>query len=153
MGHDNMGEPPSLDLEEAFVARYYLVGWSVGFRRLYWYAYDNPSWGTLYDINTNQLTPAGHAYGTVYGWMVGATMTTPCAPVSPSSSIWTCELTKGNKTRLVVWDSSKTNCNLTCTTAPFAAPAGSTSYQDTRGNAHPVMGGMVPVGSKPILVE
>src|SRR5262249_15346478 len=65
------------DSQAAFLAKYFLLHWSLGVSRLFWYAYDNEYWGTLW--NANGKTKAGRAYDEVRKWMVGATMTDHCA--------------------------------------------------------------------------
>ena len=92
---------PDTDLQMAFIARYYLVGWSLGFSRMYWYAADN-SWGRLiypsgigncHDRGTRLgcATPATVAWSQVFAWMVGNTMTSPRAA---ENAVWSCELTR-----------------------------------------------------------
>ena len=46
------------DLQAAFLAKFYLLHWSAGVERFYWYAYDNDKWGTLWDAK-NGLHKAG----------------------------------------------------------------------------------------------
>ena len=46
------------DLQAAFLAKFYLLHWSAGVERFYWYAYDNEKWGTLWD-DKNGLHKAG----------------------------------------------------------------------------------------------
>ena len=65
------------DLQAAFLAKFYLLHWSAGVERFYWYAYDNNLWGTLWDAKAG-LHDAGIAYREVHKWLQGATMTTPC---------------------------------------------------------------------------
>jgi hypothetical protein len=86
---------PDLNMQEGYVARYYLVGWSTGFRELYWYAVNN-SFGTL--INQNGIngcndggsqlgcpTLAATGWTAIYNWMVGNQMSTPCAAAQGTS--------------------------------------------------------------------
>ncbi len=44
---DTATKEPDPDLQSAYVARAYLLGWSLGYRRMYWYAWGN-SWGRLW---------------------------------------------------------------------------------------------------------
>jgi hypothetical protein len=117
---------PDATMEEGYVARYYLVGWSSGFRELYWYAVNN-SYGTLIDQNGingcndggTQLgcpTLAATGWTAVYHWMVGNQMTQPCA-ADATLNIWTCGLLKtaGAVKELAVWDSSQGSAAVTVT--------------------------------------
>lgn len=151
---------PDADLQAAFMARYYLLGWSTGFKRLYWYAYDNQSWGTLWNPNGTSgcasasgcLTKAGIAYGQVYSWMVGNSLTAPC---SNSGTVWTCGFTspKGVAT-LAVWDSSQTCSAGSCTYSTYTPGASFARYFDLTGNSYAtVTGGVVQIGAKPILLS
>ena len=86
---------PDANMDEGYVARYYLAGWSSGFRELYWYAVNN-SYGTL--INQNGVngcndggtqlgcpTLAATGWTSTYNWMVGNKISTPCAPAAGTS--------------------------------------------------------------------
>jgi Cellulase (glycosyl hydrolase family 5) len=130
------------DLQAAFVARYYLMHWSVGLTRFYWYAWDSPTCGTLSGSSTH---PAAIAYQQVYDWMVGAVMTTPCA-MAPDST-WTCGLTRPNGSEaLVIWNASST--------MSYVPPSRYTRYRDLSGQLFSLpVGGSVPISAKPILLE
>ena len=80
------------DLQAAFLAKFYLLHWSAGVERFYWYAYDNNKWGTLWDAE-NGLHKAGIAYREVHQWLQDATMTAPCAL---NHALWTCNLVREN---------------------------------------------------------
>ena len=52
----------------------------------------------------NHLYPEGVAYGETYKWIVGATLTQPCA--QDKKGTWTCAITRpGGYRALVVWNS------------------------------------------------
>ena len=161
---DTLRRLPDTDLQVGYLARYYLVGWSVGFRRLYWYAADN-SWGRLIYQNgiggchdhgtaTGCPTAAAAAWTQVYRWMVGNRMTQNCASDS-TESVWTCGLTKADGTRmLAVWDASQTCSRGACTTTGFAYPSSYRQYFTlVNGVPHPLVGGRVQIGWKPILLS
>ncbi|HLK32412.1 MAG TPA: cellulase family glycosylhydrolase, partial [Terriglobales bacterium] len=73
------------DLQAAFLAQMYLLHWSAGVQRFYWYQYNNQTQGTLWKPTPNnpsgpgQLLEPGVAYGQIYNWLVGATMSNACA--------------------------------------------------------------------------
>jgi hypothetical protein len=118
---------PDANMDEGAVARAYLVGWSAGFRELYWYAVNN-SYGTL--INQNGIngcndggtqlgcpTLAATGWKAVYSWMVGNQMSTPCA-ADATGNIWSCGLVKaGSMKELAVWDSSQGSAAVTVNVA------------------------------------
>jgi Glycosyl hydrolase family 10 len=131
----------SADQQSGFLARHYLLHWSSGATRYYWYAWDNSGWGTLWDPSSG-THPAGNAYQQVYNWMVGATMPSPCAI---AGSVWTCALTRPNGYRaLVVWNPTGNSTYL-----PVSQY---TQYRDLAGNTTAVSGS-VTIGIKPILLE
>lgn len=155
---------PDPDMQMGYVARYYLLGWSVGFRRLYWYAADN-SWGRLirqsgvdgcddHRARTGCPTAAATAWTQVYNWMVGNEMTAACAPAA-SETVWTCALLRPNHTKmLAVWDASQSCFNGTCSTSAYRYPVEYTRYFTlTSGKATPLAGGTVQIGWKPILLS
>ena len=123
-----------------FLAREFILQWSSGVSRFYWYAWNNTSFGTLW--TTSGIQPAGVAYGQVYNWMVGATMSSPCTMASDST--WTCALTRsGGYQALVIWNSATTESY---------RPAGQyKQYLDLAGNANPI-NGAVSIGYTPILL-
>lgn len=105
------GNAEALGLNEeqqaAFIAQFYLLHWSVGIPRLYWFAWNDGNTGTLWTPDRDSpsgpgtLTRAGQAYLTVYHWLVGATLSKPC---SPEGETWTCILKKEDGSEAqVVW--------------------------------------------------
>ena len=156
----NLSDP---DLQAAFVARYYLIGWAQGFQRLYWYAYDNASWGTLWSPNGANgcsddgsglgcLTKAGIAYAQVYSWMVNNQMTSPCAS---AGTVWTCGFTNPDGIHtLAVWDTSQSCSAGVCGHSVFAIDPSYTHFVELDGSrAQAVYGASVMIGAKPILLE
>jgi hypothetical protein len=129
--------------QAAFLAQRYLLIWPRGAQRFYWYQWDNPNWGTLWDATTG-VHKAGIAYQQVYNWMVGASAA-PC--VKASDSTWTCGLTRSNQYQAeAVWN--------TTTAKTLVVPPQFTRYRDLSGNTYPVAaGGTVTVGNLPILLE
>lgn len=125
---------------QAYIARIELLYWSNNVKRHYWYTYgicapltDQPTTATL--------APAGIAYGNVEGWMVGATMSTPC---SSNGTVWTCGLSRPNGYQaLAVWD--------TAGNSAFPVPNQYIQYQDLTGHTYSP-GGSVNIGPEPILL-
>jgi hypothetical protein len=144
------------DYRASFVARYLFENWSVGMHILYWYEWDGPVWGTLW-TSTNGITPAGTAYGIVEGWMLGATMPTPCSRNGGTyyKAIYTCQLTRsGGYEALAVWDTTQTCKSGVCTTSTYTPPPGYVQYRDIAGNLFALSPGeKVQIGLKPILLE
>ncbi len=139
------------DEQAAFVGSFYLLHWPQ-VSRLYWYAYDNQSHGTLYDLTTRQLNAGGVAYQQVYNWMVGATVS---ACSASNGSVYTCAITRNNGAyqALAVWDSSQ-SCASGCTTSNYTPPSGYLSYKDLAGNTTPFSAGQtIAISAKPILLQ
>ncbi|HKN73641.1 MAG TPA: glycosyl hydrolase [Candidatus Acidoferrum sp.] len=97
---------PSPDLGAAYLARTYLLVCSSGVQRLYWYSWDNHNWVTIQttEPDSKTLTPAGHAYETIYTWMVGARLL-HCA--ESSDQTWTCELNRNGSAEWIVWNTTR----------------------------------------------
>ena len=96
-------KPSTFESDEvaaSYVARSYLLAWSGGIQRFYWYAWDQGPPLALVDNTTHAITPAGKAYGVVQNWMVGARMN-PCK--QDSDGFWSCELIRGQVHQFVVW--------------------------------------------------
>jgi hypothetical protein len=142
-GGDNIGDDAH---RVAFLSKYFFLQWSKNVDRVLWYAYDgDPKWGRLIDTKNN-LSPAGIAYRETYKWIVGATLTQPCA--QDHNGTWTCSLTKpGSYKAQVVWNSTAAS-SLT-----FSAPSQMTEYRDLSGGVHPIVAGTVQIQNLPILLE
>ena len=130
------------DQQAAWVARSYLLHWSDGVSRFNWYTWDGYPWGALW-TSASGIDQAGVAYGQVYSWMVGATMSAPC---SASGTVWTCGLTKPGSTQtLAVWN--------TAGSSAYTPAAQYRQYQDLSGNTSVITGGSVTIGIEPILLK
>jgi hypothetical protein len=120
--------PMTMDDKVAYLGREHAIMWMNGISRYYWYAYDNPGWGTLYD--SSELA-TGVAYGSIDDWLVGSTHgDAPCAQAADAT--WTCALVRRDGTPAVIaWNATATHS--------LAAPAGMTSdltLDDT--TSHPI---------------
>jgi hypothetical protein len=135
---------PDSDAQAAYLARTYLLLWPNGVERFYWYAWDDPNWGILFD-RTAGLHKAGTAYAQVQNWLVGRTMVSPCT--QSSVGVWGCTLTgAGGYQARVLWN-----------------PGGNRSYtvksqylhsRDLSGRITAVpANGVVTLGAKPLLFE
>jgi hypothetical protein len=141
-------EYPDPDLQAAYVARMYLLHWSLGVERFYWFTWSHYPTGTLYDMEANRLTKAGVAYKQMYDWLVGATQTEACRE---KGGIWTCAYTRpGGYQSLAVWDEGLDISK----TKSYMAPQQFTRYRDLDGNANDIpKNHSVPISQKPILLE
>jgi len=130
----------TVDQQSSFLARVYLLLWSQGVSRFYWYAWDSAAFGSLWS-SAHGSSPAADAYTQVYRWMVGATMDRPCSPASDST--WTCTLSRpGGDRALVVWNSLGSKDYVPAVTYR--------SYFDLAGTRHQVHAPVI-IGSEPIL--
>jgi hypothetical protein len=128
----------------AYVAQGYTFCASLGFTSCWWYQWDSNSIGL-------QGALQGTAYDTVAGWLIGATITSPCALVG---ALYECGLTKGGVTELIAWDTSKyaTNCCLAPANQTYGAAYN--FYVDLAGVTRATSGGGVaPTGWSPILLQ
>jgi Glycosyl hydrolase catalytic core len=140
---------PDPNMQAAYLARLYLLQWSLGISRFYWFQYGNTQNGTLLNSD-NSLDLAGTAYGQVYGWMVGATLTSPC---TANGTVWTCGFTSsGGVQEQAVWDTSQSCSNGSCTTSPHTPSSTYTEYYDLAGDPPTAISGTVQVGAEPILL-
>jgi hypothetical protein len=125
-----------------YLAREYLVQWSNGVSRFFWYQWNNTDIGTLW-TSSSGIQPAGFAYGQLYNWIVGATINGPCNMASDST--WSCLLTRpGGYRALAVWNSARTTS--------YTPASQYTQYLDLAGHTNPV-NGSVTIGYNPILLE
>jgi hypothetical protein len=138
----NYSDPAS---QRAFVARYYLAMLSLGVGRAYWYAYSNPSWGTLWSPSTG-LTPGGIATNSVIGWLQGATLTGPCTHDSSPQILWTCTITRpGNYMGQIMWVQSGS--------VTITAPAGLSLLANLTNPTPSPLPSRTTIGIEPVLLE
>ena len=130
----------------AFLSKYFFLQWSSRVDRVIWYAYDSdPQWGRLIDA-TGNLLPSGIAYGESYKWIVGATLTQPCA--QDQSGTWICSISRpGGYRAEILWNSTVS------ATASATAPSQMKEYRDLAGGVNPIVNGTVPLQNLPILLE
>jgi hypothetical protein len=138
---------PNEDDRVAFVARHYILQWSKGVQRDYWYAWNDDDYGTLWDDSKHAIRPAGVAYGQLDGWLTGAEMTAPCA-MSPDAT-WTCGFTlRGGEQAQVVWNSSVSASS----TLQFRPASNFVQYKNLDGSTTQISGRSIPIGNKPLLL-
>ena len=134
------GEP-----QAAWLAKHLLLEQSIGVQRAFWYAYDTPSWGTLW-ASTTGLNTAGDAYGQVEKWLTGVTVSQPCAAEPADQTTFVCGYTRsGGYVAQAVWN--------TAGSKSYAVPSQLVQYHDLSGNVHGVSGGAVEISTTPILLE
>jgi hypothetical protein len=150
------------DQQMAWLARWYLIQSGVkaddgtpAVRAAYWFAWGDsspqgePQWGLISDDEGNNPTDAGKAYGYVYDWLVGATV----SPCTSSANVWTCVLTRPNYPDyqgLAVWYYSDDELGTTL----YDPGSGYSQYRDLAGGTTLLhQGDRITIGAKPILLE
>jgi hypothetical protein len=136
-----MGFDQDQDFQVAFLTQFYLMHWSLGIPRLYWFAWNDFGVGVLW-LPESGVTKAALAYGELYKWLVGSTMTTPCAK---KDGLWICGLKEpSGQEAEVVWSDGGTRA--------YTPKASLKRMHDLDGNVTPLTGG-IKVSPKPVLLE
>jgi hypothetical protein len=148
-GDQSSGAIVDPELQTAFIARDYLLHWSSGISRLYWYGWDNRNIGTLWN-STRGVSAAATGYEQVYDWMNGAVMAQPCSANGASSAyhaMYTCDLIRsGGYQGRAVWNTDGVGT--------YTAPPQFLRYRDLAGEKHSIpSNNVVPIARKPILLE
>ncbi|MGB8646532.1 MAG: hypothetical protein WCF84_14935 [Anaerolineae bacterium] len=139
------------DTQTAWLTHWYLLQaglhYSDNLQMVAWFTWGDPStfhWGTI-ETTAGAPTQAGMAFNQVYNWLVGATMSEPCA--SAVDGAWTCKLSRpGGYKGLVMWT--------THSTKSYAPGPDYVDYRDLAGSTVKLtQGGAVTIGVKPILLE
>jgi len=138
------------DLQSSFTVRYILLQWSTGMSRFYWYQWNNTNssgllWTPTPTKNPGTVLKPGIAYGQVYKWMVGATMSSRCSMAS--NYTWTCTLTRpGGYQALAIWNTSGTKS--------YIAPGEYTQYRTIYGQVYTLPAShSMNIGIMPVLLE
>lgn len=134
---------PDENAQASFLMRWYLLQFTNGVARAFWYQWDNPNWGTLWREGTGP-NAAGTAYQQVHDWISGTTAVRPCRP-HKSSKLWTCDLQKGDALYRAAWS--------TAGEEPFPDSNTVESYVDSNGGKHAANGAPVMVGLQPVLFK
>lgn len=129
---------PDPDEQASFLAKWYLIQFTNGVARAYWYQWDGPEWGTLWREGSG-VTPAGAALQQIYGWLHDATASSPCQ--QQNASIWSCDLMKGNAHYRVMWSAAGPTS--------YSDLQGFTSSTDLDGTRHAIAAKSVTIGSRP----
>ena len=95
---------PDENVQAAFLIKWFLINFTNGIARAYWYQWDNPEWGTLWRDGSG-ITPAGMAARQVVDWLDGTTSVAPCGQLR-GSQIWSCDFEKTGTPYRVVWSAS-----------------------------------------------
>ncbi len=133
-----------------FTFRHYLSMLSTPVQRFYLYAYDNDTYGTLWNPHSKQLTQTGTAYELFYGWLVGTTMTHACQAQPAANTVWSCLFTKpGGYQAAAVWSTSLPIGQ----TINVTAPPQFVRYKDVYGNEYTIVNHQIPIGFNPIWLE
>lgn len=134
-----------LDQAPKWIARRYLTDLAFGSVRFDWYTWDQAGQFCVGAVENDRrvLTAAGRAYGYLFGWLAGATLTNALIDAAGNWQIW---LTRpdGN-TALVVWNPTST----TQFTLPNTFTA--RSSHDLSGGVHSVSSTTVTVTDSPVL--
>jgi len=129
--------------QASFLIKWYLIQFTNGIARAYWYQWDNPAWGTLWREGTG-MTPAGAASEQVAGWLSDATAGGPCR-LARAPALWICDLRKKGILYRVAWTTSGK--------IPFPNIDGVASFTEVAGVKKIPDGQPVMVGSRPILFQ
>jgi len=131
------------DMAASFMPRFYLINWSLNISGMAWY-----DWTYL----STQPAAVQTAYQQTYNWLANSTLTTPCAA---SGTIYSCTVNKSGTQYLVLWDSSQSCANGSCTTSNQTVGSQWSQYQDMTTASAPISisGGIVQVGIKPVVLH
>lgn len=131
------GTPTPIAHQTNYLAIYYLVHYSKGVERFYWYTWDGDH-GKLWDP-TNGVNAAGIAYAQVHKWMLGASP----GPVTVNGSVYSVPLTRNGRTSLAVWNASGNSS--------FSTHHAQVS--DLLGSTRDISSGSVTIGKAPVLLS
>ena len=131
------------DMGASFMARFYLINWSLNISGMAWY-----DWNELIAQPASVQT----AYQQTYNWLAASSLSTPC---TANGNVWSCGITQSGKQYLIMWDSSQSCANGSCTTGNQTVASQWTQYQDmtTASTSISISGHVVPVGIKPVVLR
>jgi hypothetical protein len=127
---------PAQPVMAAYVARFYLLLWSVGVPATYWYAWDDPEFGPI--MGYPEVVTA---FDETETWMIGSS--NPVMAVN--GTVYTVSMTQsaGNRAQ-AVWN--------TAGSSSYTVPSGYGHYTNLSGSTSAISGGTVTIGVSPILL-
>jgi hypothetical protein len=130
------------DMAASFMPRFYLVNWTLGISGMAWYSASSQA----------EPATAQTSYQQTYNWLNGSFLTTPCAA---NGTVWSCEITNAGSLYLIMWDTSQSCSNGSCTKANRSVPPPWRQYRDMTTASTPIAisGGSVPIGIKAVLMN
>lgn len=135
---------PNEQAQAAFLVRWYLIQFTHGVSRAFWYQWDNPEWGTLWREQGGP-SEAATAYNEVAAWLKGVTASTPCQK-NGGDDAWSCDLKAGETVSRVTWNPSGSR--------PLVNTDAFTSYLDLAGRKAAVPAKSAPLlGPAPVLLQ
>jgi len=141
----NNANIPKIEDQAAWLARHFMLEQSIGIQRTFWYAYDTPTWGTLW-TKSRGLNYAGTVYAEVAKWITGVTLTQPCAAKAHDPTTYECNYTRPNGyVARAVWNTKSKR--------PYKVPSEFVQYRDISGNVHGIGRDTVVISTTPILLE
>ena len=127
----------------AYIARSYIIQWSMGIDRFYLYAWDNYNSGLVQDDGVTPK-PSASAYNQVATWLEGASIK---ACGKSSAGVWVAPITRANGTKgWIVWTTEGERS--------FGVPTewGVSKISDLYGNTSTLNGNSTIIGIAPILI-
>jgi hypothetical protein len=149
----NWGSTASVGQQQAsWLMRYHVALAATGVSRFIWYAYDNCSWGTLWEgycpnpqMQIEHTTDGGLAYRAVEDWLNGAVLT-GCQFYE--NGLWACELQRSDDYEAwILWSSTGAAISV-----PIPDNTGLTVYRDWENNTG-ALPGELSVTDMPVLLE
>jgi len=143
-GKDN--NLPDSDQEAAWVAQWYILqaAYYPKITQATWYLWGYPARSGELESAAGTPNQAGVAYGQVYGWLVGASFSSPCR--SDSNSTWTCLLARpGSYQGLIVWNEKGS--------FSYSPARTYTQFRDLAGQIRRLSGGAITISAEPVLCE
>jgi hypothetical protein len=131
--------PPESE-KPSWLAKWYLLQYSEGVERSYWYGWNN--WRPLWHPDTG-VNPTGIAYKEIAAWLIGGTM----KPCTADHGTWTCAISRPNGYLAeVVWSASGSSS--------FTASTVYSQYRTLAGKTIQIIPGkQITITRTPILLE
>jgi hypothetical protein len=138
--------------QASWLMRYHVGLAATGVSRFVWYAYDNCSWGTLWEgycpnsqMPIEHVTEGGAAYGVIESWLSGANLPS-CQEYE--NGLWVCALQRaGGYEAWMLWSSTGTAISV-----PIPEDASLTVYRNWQ-NSVGALPAELTVDQMPALVE
>jgi hypothetical protein len=136
--YEQSGYGDTAENQSKWISRHTILEASLGVNRSYWYMWDSPDLGRLYDRNSNTVLTPGRVYEVVYNWLIGNIVR-----CTSNNDIYTCMV---GSSRAIYWHSKGASATIT-------VDAKYTRTQNMYGTTGTIYNRQINISGVPVMIQ